>query len=385
MNNDMPKKIYIIAGEASGDLLGSHLMKALVAESEQAIRFFGVGGDKMAAEGLNSLFPYQELSMLGFLEVLPHAMNVFARVSATVDDIIAKDPDIVITIDVPGFSLRVVERLRKRECRAKFVHYVAPTVWAYKPQRAAKCAKLFDHMLVLLPFEPPYFEKVGLPCSFVGHPVITETQTGDGTAFRKKYEIAPDTPLFAILPGSRKGEIDRLMPIFAHTLTLLAAHYPNLAIAVTVPKHVMPMIAPYFENCPFRAVIMSGNEDKRNAFAASQLALVKSGTVALEVAKAGVPMIVTYRVNPISAYMLKRIVLTKFANLINIILGREAIPELLQEHCNPEEIAAAAIELLDSPERQEEQKRACKDALNQLKSPNNKESSTLAAQIILGL
>ncbi|MFW0777398.1 MAG: lipid-A-disaccharide synthase [Rickettsiales bacterium] len=385
MSSDSFKKIYIIAGEASGDLLGSHLMKALAEKSEQPIRFFGVGGEKMAAEGLSSLFPYQELSMLGFLEVLPHAMKIFARVSATVDDIIAKEPDIVITIDVPGFNLRVVERLRKQGCKAKFVHYVAPSVWAYKPQRALKCAKLFDHMLVLLPFEPPYFEKVGLPCSFIGHPIISETKTGDGDAFRKKYEIAPDTPLFTVLPGSRKGEIDRLMPIFARALSLIATHTPNLAIAVTVPKHVMPLIAPYFENCPFRAVIMSGEEDKRNAFAASQLALVKSGTVALEVAKAGVPMIVTYRVNPISAYMLKRIILTKFANLINIILDREAIPELLQEHCNPEEIAAAAIELLNSPERQEKQKSSCTEALNQLKSPDNNGSSSMAAQIILNL
>lgn len=376
-------KVYMIAGEASGDLLGAHLMKALKSESKKPVRFFGVGGEKMTAEGISSLFPYQELSMLGFLEVLPYIYNVFARISATVDDIIAKQPDVVVTIDVPGFNLRVVERLRKAGIKTKFIHYVAPTVWAYKPQRAELCARLFDHMMVLLPFEPPYFEKVGLPCTFVGHPVVVETQAGDGQAFRAKYEIAAETPLFCLLPGSRKGEIDRHMPIFARAMTQLAPRYPNLAIAVAVPKHVLPFVAGYFEGCPFRAVIMAGEEDKRNAFAACQIALVKSGTVALEVAKAGVPMIVTYRVNPISAYMFKRISLTKYVNLINILHGSEVIPELLQEQCTPEIIAGAMAQLLGSADRQSQQKTLCASMLEKLHTPDGTPPSMLAARTVL--
>lgn len=383
MSEEKPLKIYLIAGEASGDLLGAHLMAALKKESKRPIKFFGVGGDKMEAEGLKSLFPFQELSMLGFLEILPYLYNIFARIRLAVDDILGKHPDVVITVDVPGFNLRVVERLRKAGLQTKFIHYVAPTVWAYKPQRAELCAKLFDHMLVLLPFEPPYFEKVGLPCTFVGHPVVAETQAGNGQAFRDKYQIAPDATLFSILPGSRKGEIERHMPIFARAITLLASRYPKLAIAVAVPKHVMPFVAPYFENCPFRAVIMSGEQDKYDAFAASALALVKSGTVALEVAKAGVPMIVAYRVNPISAYMLKRIALTKYVNLINILHGKEVVPELLQELCSPASIASAASQLLDSSERQAQQKGLCKQALNQLCLPDGTLPSARAAQVIL--
>jgi len=383
MSDEAPLKIYLIAGEASGDLLGAHLMRALKAQSKRPIKFFGVGGDKMAAEGLKSLFPFQELSMLGFLEVLPYIYNIFARISLTVDDILGKHPDAVITIDVPGFNLRVIERLRKKDFKTKFIHYVAPTVWAYKPQRAALCAKLFDHMMVLLPFEPPYFTKENLPCTFVGHPIVAETQLGDGKAFREKYEIAPEATLFSILPGSRKGEIQRHMPIFARAISILASRYPNLAIAVAVPKHVMPFVAPYFENCPFRAVITSSEEDKRNAFAASALALVKSGTVALEVARAGVPLIVAYRVNPISAYMFRRISLIKYVNLINIMHGKEVIPELLQELCNPASIASAASQLLDSPERQKLQKDLCAQALAQLCLADGTLPSICAARIVL--
>lgn len=383
MAEEPPLKIYLIAGEASGDLLGAHLMRALKTESKRPIKFFGVGGDKMEAEGLKSLFPFHELSMLGFLEILPYLFNIFARIRLVVDDIMGKHPDMVITIDVPGFNLRVVERLRKANFKTKFIHYVAPTVWAYKPERAELCAKLFDHMLVLLPFEPPYFEKVGLPCTFVGHPVVAETESGNGHAFRERYQIPADATLFSMLPGSRRGEIQRHMPIFARTLTLLAARYPKLAIAVAVPKHMIPFITPYFQNCPFRAVVMSSEQDKRDAFAASQLAIVKSGTVALEVAKAGVPMIVAYRVNPLSAYMFRRIALTKYVNLINILLGKEVIPELLQELCAPESIASAASQLLDSPERQNQQKALCKAALDQLCLEGGTLPSIRAARVIL--
>lgn len=380
---EKPLLVYIIAGEASGDLLGAHLMRALKAGTQRPIKFSGVGGEKMQAEGLSSLFPHQELSMLGFLEVLPHAFNIFARVNLTAENIAQKQPDVVVTIDVPGFSFRVAQQCRKDGIQTKFVHYVAPTVWAYKPQRAEVFARLFDHLLALLPFEPPYFERVGLPCTWVGHPVVAETHPGDGARFREKYEIAADTTLFTLLPGSRKGEIDRHMPIFARVMTLLAAHNPNLAMAVAVPKNMLPFIAPYFNNCPFRAVVTAAEQDKKDAIAASQLAIVKSGTVALEVAMAGTPMIVAYKVNPISAWALKRIALTRYVNLINILLDKEVIPELLQQLCTPPAIAAAAAQLLSSPEAQEAQKNEAQKALSMLVPAGDQTPSQRAAQVIL--
>jgi lipid-A-disaccharide synthase len=377
-----PLKIYLIAGEASGDLLGAHLMRALKAQSPQ-VQFYGIGGERMQAEGLTSLFDYQELSLFGFFEILPYVLNIFARVNAAVEDIGAKKPDMVITIDVPGFSLRVVERLRKLQFPAKFVHYVAPTVWAYKPQRAELCARLFDHMLVLLPFEPPYFEKVGLATTFVGHPVVAETSTGNGAAFREKYDIHPDRPLFCLLPGSRKGEIKRHMPIFGRAVTLFASRYPDLAMAVAVPPYLLEDITEYFAGCPFRAVITSNNEDKKNAVAACNLAIVKSGTVALEVAMAGVPMLVSYRVNPLSAWSFKRISLTKYVNLINIMAGREIVPELLQEQCNPLMIASCAQLLLADAAWQQRQREDIRATLAGMIPASQKTPSEIAAMTIL--
>ena len=377
------QKIYLIAGEASGDFLGAQLMKALKEKLPKPPRFFGVGGEKMQAEGLVSLFPYHELSMLGFLEVLPHALKIFARVDRTVEDILAKQPDVVVSIDVPGFNLRVARKLRKQGFQGKLIHYVAPTVWAYKPQRAKLCAELFDHMLVLLPFEPPYFERAGLPCTFVGHPVVSELPAGDGAAFRKKYELSDETTLISVLPGSRKGEIERHMPIFAGAITLLSQRFPNLAIGMAVPRHVLPLVAPYFENCPFRAIVTADPADKHNLFAASQGAIVKSGTVALEVAKAGVPMVIAYKVNPISAWMLRRIIQTRYVNLLNIIAEKEIFPELLQELCTPLSIADSLYRIMTDETLATTQKIESSRALSQLAAPASGSSSARAAEVVM--
>ncbi|NBX02809.1 MAG: lipid-A-disaccharide synthase [Alphaproteobacteria bacterium] len=384
MTANRPLRIYVIAGEASGDFLGGQLMAALKEDHPAEITFFGVGGPNMTTRGIASLFPYHELSMMGFIEILPYIFNLAARINRTVEDILAKKPDVVVTIDSPGFCFRVVEKLRKAGLQSKFVHYVAPTVWAYKPERALRCKKLFDHLLVLLPFEPPYFNDIGLPCTFVGHPIVAETEPGNGAAFRKKYEIAPEVPLFCLLPGSRRGEVLRHLPVFARAIGMLARQYPNLAIVVTVPKHVLPFIAPYFANCPFRAVILASNEDKKDAMAACDFAIVKSGTVALEVAMAGIPMVITYRVHPISAWMFRRIRITKFANLVNILLKREVIPELLQELCNPLMLASAAASLYGNAENKAAQTTAAREALNML-IPPLLPPSHIAAQTILKL
>lgn len=378
--------MYLIAGEASGDLLGGHLMRELKVHYQGPLIFQGIGGDKMTAEGLNSLFPYYELAMMGFVEILPYLFNLSARINQTVEDIIAKQPDMVVTIDSPGFCFRVVERLRKEgerhRLKAKFVHYVAPSVWAYKPERAEKCAHLFDHLLALLPFEPPLFEAAGLPCTWVGHPAVAETQKGNGAAFRQRYDIHPDTTLFTLLPGSRKSEVERHMPIFAQALTLLASHYPNLAMAVAVPKNVLAFVAPYFEGCPFRAVITANEADKKDAMAAGNIAIVKSGTVALEVAQAGTPMIVAYKVHPLSAWYIRRKSLINRVNLINILLKRDVVPELLQEECNPLAIANACMQLLAHPDKQSWQKQQYQEALSML-IPAHASPSQLAARVIL--
>lgn len=389
--DEPPLNIYIVAGEASGDLLGAHLMRSLRTQMKQRevkkrrIFFSGVGGDKMTAQGLETLFPCYELSLMGFVEILPYILRTMARIDLVVQDIMLKQPDMIITIDSPGFCFRVVKKLRKQGLKSKFVHYVAPTVWAYKPERAGKCKKLFDHLLLLLPFEKPYFDEVGLPCTFVGHPVVCETKTGDGAAFRAKYEISDRTTLFCLLPGSRTSEIDRHMPIFTRAVAMLATLYPSITLVLAVPEYAMNHLFPYLNTSPFRIIIAENEEDKRNAMAASQFAFVKSGTVALEAAMANVPMLVTYKVNSLSAWWLRRMITTKYANLINVLLGKEIIPELLQENASPITLASCASTILRYKEMNYKQKEAINQALKLLLPESDELPSDIAATKILSL
>lgn len=389
-NHEKPLVIYLIAGEASGDLLGARLMHSLRMQlpeksPDKKILFYGIGGERMEAEGLASLFPYHEISLMGFVEIIPYIFRTIAHINLTVADITVKEPDMVITIDSPGFCFRVVEKLRKSYIETKFVHYVAPTVWAYKPQRAKKCAKLFDHMLVLLPFEPQYFNKVGLESTFVGHPVVYEGNKGDGSVFRRKYDIPDNAMLFCLLPGSREGEIKRHMPIFTRTLSMLAISYPNITVAIAVPEHALQFLGPYLNNSPFRVIIAENDQDKKNAMSASQFAFVKSGTVAFEVASSGTPMLITYKINKFSAWWLKRIITTKYVNLINILSRKEVIPELLQEQATPLMLASCANAILSTPDLQNAQKTAIGSALKRLLPENNSDPSMLAATKILSL
>lgn len=380
----MPLSIYVIAGEASGDNLGAGLLRELKARLGAEVTFRGVGGEKMEEiEGFESLFPYDELSLMGFLEILPHAAKIMMRIHQVTEDILNKRPDVLITIDVPGFNLRVMEKLRKADKleRTKFIHYVAPTVWAYNLHRAAICARLFHHMLVLLPFEPPYFEAVGLPTTFVGHPVAF-AEAGDGAAFRAANNIAPDAPLICLMPGSRKGEIKRHMAAFGKAINLLGAVHPDIALAVPVPKRLLPRVAMYFKGCPYRTVLLSGDAEKKNALAASTAAIVKSGTVSLEVAQALCPQIVTYRLGRLTARLLRKLLTVRFVNIINIMRGREVIPELLQERCTAEYLANALGALLQDAGLRERQKQAVRSSLLELRAPGG-HPHALAAEAVL--
>ncbi len=378
-------KIFMVAGEASGDLIGSHLMQSIKKELKNPLLFYGVGGSRMEDEGLPSLFPYHELSLLGVVELLPYLLTIFSRINLVVDDILHKQPDVVITIDSPGFNFRVVEKLRAQGYTGKIIHYVAPTVWAYKPERAEYCAKLYDHMLVLMEFEKEYFDKAGLACTWVGHPVVVETQRGDAQAFREKYEIPDTTHLFCLLPGSRKSEVERHMPVFAKAIMLLAPYYPDLAMVAAVPRNMMEYIEPYFKNCPFRAVVTSNDDDKKNAIASADLALVKSGTVTLEVAMANTPMLIAYRIHAISAYYFKRKSNIKYVNLINLIQKQQVFPELLQDNCNALMLATAGDYLLSHPERQQFQREQTQKALAQFIPPGGQRPSDLACRAVLNV
>ncbi len=375
--------IALIAGETSGDQLGGWLMAALKANKPQ-LRFIGIGGANMEAQGLHSLFPMREIALMGFAEILPHIVKLTRRIRETIAFIEREQPDILVTIDSPGFVLRVVSALRARGiARPKFVHYVAPTVWAYKPERAKKMAANFDHLLCLLPFEPPYFQAEGLATDFVGHEIAWWWKTrGDGQAFRRKHQITPEAPLLAVFPGSRAGEITRLWPIFRSSIAQLTAQMPSLRVAVQVPPHLLARMQGLVDAT---TLLLPSTEDKKDLFAAATAAIAKSGTIGLECVLAGLPSLVAYRANALTAALIRRMIRVKYVNLANILADRLIIPELLQEHCTAEEITRAILPLLTNTTARATQQAELTSIASMLGVNDTLSPSEKAAALVLGM
>jgi len=376
-------KIMLVAGEPSGDILGGRLMAGLRELAGGRVAFCGVGGPRMAEQGLESLFPYADLTVMGLAEVLPRLFRIMGRIAETAELARVSGADAVVTIDAPDFSFRVAARLRG--LGIPLLHYVAPTVWAWRPGRAAKIAKLYDHLLALLPFEPPYFHRAGLACSFVGHPVIEGgAARGHAGSFRKRYCIDDNRTLLAVLPGSRKSEVARLAGPFGEALGLLAASVPNLqAIVPTVPN-VAEFVRQAASTWPVPATIVEGDDDKYGAFAASRAAIAASGTVALELALAGLPHVVAYRVNPLTAFIVRRLVTVRFANLVNLVLDRPVVPELIQDDCRPRRLAEEVGRLMLDETARAVQRKGFAEALESL-GVGDELPSRRAARVVLDI
>jgi lipid-A-disaccharide synthase len=345
-------RIFLIAGEASGDALGRALMAALRELSTQPLRFSGIGGPGMAGQGLESLFDYSELSVMGLVEILPHASRLLRRIRQVAAAIEADPPDVLVTIDSPGFVFRVVSRLQGRDYPR--IHYVAPTVWAWKPGRVHKFRRHFDRLLALLPFEPPYFERVGLPCTFVGHPVVEAAidQAASRRRIGEAYAIPDEAALLCVLPGSRAGELDRHLPAFRDTVALLAAQWPGLRVVLPTLPHLQARLDAQTADWPVPVVVIAEAAARADAMAAADAALAASGTVTLELARARVPTVVAYRVAPLTGWLLRRLVQVEYVSIVNLIADRAVIPEFLQDAMRPADMAAALQTLLsDSPAR----------------------------------
>lgn len=342
--SDVPL-IYLVAGEPSGDAIGARLMAALLEMTHGRIRFTGVGGPQMRQQGLNSLFPMEELSVMGIAETLPHLPNLLRRIRETAAAVDAAEPQALVTIDSPDFSRRVARRIADRSIPR--IHYVAPTVWAWRPWRAKGFARDFTHLLALLPFEPPWFERVGLSCRFVGHPVVESgADHGDGEAFRDRHGIAADANVVCVLPGSRRGEVARLIDDFGGAVGLLAHRRPGLRVVLPTVDSVAPLVEKVVDDWPGRPLVVRGAAERHGAMAAADVALAASGTVALELALARVPMVIAYRMAPLTYFLVRRLVSVEFANLVNILEGREIIPELIQGDCRPERLVVALEDML---------------------------------------
>jgi lipid-A-disaccharide synthase len=336
--------VFLTAGEPSGDNLGGRIMAGLKAKTNRRVRFAGIGGERMAEQGLDSLFPMAELSLFGMWEILPHIPNVIRRIRDTAGAIRRARPDAVLTIDSPAFSFAVAKRVAG--LGMPLIHLNAPKVWAYRPGRARRVARHYDHLLALLPFEPPYFQAVGLACSFVGHPVLEAgADKGEGRAFRSRHGIPPDAPLLCVLPGSRKSEIKQLLGIFSETVELLAGRLRGLhAVAPTVPT-VAQAVSEAAACWPVPALVVERPDDKFDAFAAADVALAASGTVAVELAIAEVPAVIAYRTSPITAAIVRRLARVRFASIVNLIHDRAVVPEFMQEDCRADRLAEAVERL----------------------------------------
>ncbi|MFX0540132.1 lipid-A-disaccharide synthase [Roseovarius sp. S4756] len=353
-------KVFILAGEASGDRLGAALMAGLRGLTD--VEFVGVGGPLMQAEGMQSLFPMDELSVMGITEVLPKYRHLKRRISETAEAALACDADVMITIDSPDFSLRVAALVKARS-DLRTVHYVAPSVWAWRAGRAAKMAKVIDHVLALLPFEPPYMEAAGMECDFVGHPVVSEPQATEAEIadFRARHDLG-EAPVMLVLPGSRKGEVGRLGPIFGRALAPVLERTPDMRLVVPTTAHVAPLLRDIVMDWPVRPLILDPSSmmsdaykaEKTAAFGVASGALAASGTVSLELAASATPMVIAYDVSWISRQIIAMMLRVDTLTLVNLVSETRAIPECNGKHCNAPEISTALLKMLDAPGAQME-------------------------------
>lgn len=349
-------KIYLIAGEPSGDLLGSRFIRAMRQKTDGKAEFFGLGGDTMEAAGLKSLFDISDLAIMGLVEIIPSIPKVLRRIKETVDDIVRVQPDVVITIDSWSFSSRVHKALRKLKTGIPQVHYVAPQVWAWKKKRAKTMYKYIDYLLTLFPYEPKYFTPYKLDTHFVGHPVIeSEVITAKGDDFRKKYNIPAEKKIISVLPGSRKTEVAKLLPVFLEAARELKKQDEDFYFVIPTVKTVSATVKAEADKAGLPILVVETQEDRYGAFRASAAAIAASGTVALELAICDIPHIIAYKVSPFSAFLARKFLHIEFVNLSNILLGREIIPELLQERCVVSNIRSYITSLLRKEDLYEKQ------------------------------
>jgi lipid-A-disaccharide synthase len=360
--------IYLIAGEQSGDELGARLMRAIERRQPDA-RFAGIGGAAMQAHGLVSLFPMRDLALMGLVEVLPRLRQLKQRLRQTVDDIALRRPDVVVTIDSPGFTLRVLRAIAP--LRIPRAHYVAPQIWAWRESRAKHFPGLWETLLCLLPFEPAFFARHNLPATFVGHPVLESgCDKGDAERFRARHQLNAADRIVIVMPGSRRTEINRLLPLLRATLERL---HERIVPVVPLAGPVADAVRAATDAWPRRPVLVEQTADKHDAFAAASAALTKSGTSTLELALAGVPMVVTYRANPVTAWLVRRMIRVKYASILNLLVDREIVPELIQENATPDKLAAALENIL-TPEGAAAQRAACARPLAMLRPPEGTRS-----------
>ncbi len=380
-----PLHIMLVAGEPSGDLLGAQLMQQL-GRLAGTVKFSGVGGAAMEREGLKSLFPIADIALIGLAAILPRLPKIFARIRDVADLAVTTKPDAVVLIDSPEFNHRVAWRLKGMAPNIPIVIYVAPQLWASRPGRLRHLARHVDHVLALLPFEPPLFESAGIRATAVGHPVIERFPGPGGAAsFRARHHIASDAPVIAVLPGSRVSEVRRLLPVFRDAVGILAAQYPSLVVVMPTVETVAARVHESVSGWKQHPIVLEDPHEKFAAFEASSIALAASGTVVLELALTRTPTIVGYRGDPLTAWLARRIVTVKWLNLVNLICNEAALPELIQEACTAENIAREAERLMSDEQVRARQKAAMTRAIEALGADGDPPSLRAARAVLASL
>ena len=376
------RKIFLIATEESGDRLGSALMKVLRQRLGDAVQFEGVGGHTMAREGLASLFPIEELSIVGFAAVVQQLPRILRMIRETADAVTEAAPDALVIIDSPDFTHRVARRVRAKSPAIPIIDYVSPQLWAWRPGRARTMLSYVDHVLGLLPFEPEEYRKLrGPPCSYVGHPLIEQLSSLRPNAEEQKRRDG-EPPVLLVLPGSRRSEIRHHLGVFGAALGRLQAEGRAFDLKLPTMPHLEATVREGVADWPVKPEIVVGEAGKRAAFRIAHAALAKSGTVTLELAISGIPMVTAYRVSAVEAFILRRAVRVTSVILANLVIGRDVVPEYLQEDCTPEKLSPALSELLtDSPLRRQQVDAFAE--LDTIMSTGDKPPSVLAADIVL--
>nr|WP_249798197.1 lipid-A-disaccharide synthase [Bradyrhizobium zhengyangense] len=379
---DPKRKIFLIATEESGDRLGSALMKVLRQRLGDGVEFEGVGGLTMAREGLETLFPIEELSIVGLAAVVQQLPKILRLIRETADAVTEAAPDVLVIIDSPDFTHRVARRVRAKNPSIPVIDYVSPSVWAWRPGRARAMLGYVDHVLGLLPFEPEEYRKLGgPPCSYVGHP-LTEQLGSLRPNMEEQKRRAGEPPVLLVLPGSRRSEIRHHLDVFGAAIGQLQSSGVAFELMLPTMPHLEATIRAGVANWPVKPRIAVGETEKRAAFRIARAALAKSGTVTLELALSGIPMVTAYRVGAMEAFILRRAIQVSSVILANLVIGKDVIPEFLQEDCTPSRLAGALSEVLtDSPMRRQQVEAFAQ--LDTIMSTGDKSPSVLAADIVL--
>ena len=353
-------KIFMVAGEASGDRLGAALIKGLCLNIPE-IEFQGVAGPEMQSHGIKSLLDMSELSVMGVSEILPKYRGLKRRLSQTVAAVLKFKPDVLITIDSPDFCLRVAETVRKSDPLVRTVHYVAPTVWAWRPNRAKRMAGFIDHVLALFPFEPAYIRAEGMDCDFVGHPIaaVPKVSSEQVSEFQELIGLDQNLPALVILPGSRRSEIQRLLPIFCNTLS--QPDFASMQLIFPTLPHLAALVRDHIQILSQDCFVVTGEglsaneaaEQRFVAFSAAKAALAASGTVSLELAAVGTPMVIAYNLGLLSRLIIGAMLRVDTVTLVNLVAETRDVPEFIGKYCRADLIATALIKLLEDPHAQD--------------------------------